>query len=122
MKTIQVQLAITLDEVAVKSLIELLAPSIKQAIEPPTSQFDQKGEARLRACRQALFGGEKPPEDQGLLIDSKEAVKLLKVSSRTLWEMQATGRMPPPVRIGRAVRWSLETLKKWIEDGCPAVR
>lgn len=122
MKTIQVQLAITLDETAARSLAELLAPAIKQALGLPASEFDQKREARLRASQNAIFGGEKPPEDQGLLIDSKEAVKLLKVSSRTLWEMQATGRMPPPVRIGRAVRWSLDTLKKWIEDGCPAVK
>ena len=24
-----------------------------------------------------------------------------------------------PIRIGRAVRWSFEVLKKWIEAGCP---
>jgi excisionase family DNA binding protein len=120
MKTIQVQLAITLDETAAQSLAELLAPAIKQAIGLPASQFDQKREARLRASRHAHFGGQKPPEDQGLLIDIKEAAMLLKVSEKTLFTMHKTGQMPPPIRIGRAVRWSLEALRKWVEAGCPA--
>jgi predicted DNA-binding transcriptional regulator AlpA len=33
--------------------------------------------------------------------------------------MHTAGEMPPPIRIGRAVRWSLEVLKKWVEAGCP---
>jgi excisionase family DNA binding protein len=53
------------------------------------------------------------------LIDSKQAAKLLKVSERTLWRMHHDGEMPPPIRIGRAVRWSLETLRKWVEEGVP---
>jgi hypothetical protein len=81
MKTIQVQLAITLDETAANSLAELLMPLIKQAMGLPASQFDQKRDARLRASQNAIFGGEKPPEEQSLLIDSKEAAKLLKVSA-----------------------------------------
>jgi predicted DNA-binding transcriptional regulator AlpA len=30
--------------------------------------------------------------------------------------------MPPPVRIGKAVRFSLDALKKWVEAGCPAMK
>ena len=31
------------------------------------------------------------------------------------------GGMPPPLRIGRAIRWSREVILKWIADGCPKV-
>ena len=119
MKTVQLQLTITLDEAAAKTLSELVAPALKQAIGNPASEFDERRAARLRASQHALFGGQKPPEGKGPLIDSREAAKLLKVSTRTLWGMQTTGKMPPPIRIGRAVRWSLDELKKWIEAGCP---
>jgi excisionase family DNA binding protein len=118
MQTIQVQLAITLGDDAAKALAELLGPAFRQAAIS-ANDADEGREARLRASQQAIFAGQKPPDDQGLLIASKEAAKLLKVSERTLWRMHTTGEMPPPIRIGRAVRWSLETLKKWVEEGCP---
>jgi len=120
MKTVQVQLTITLDETATNTLAELLAPAIKQAIANSAIESDERKESRLRASQNAIFAGEKPPGDQGLLIDSKVAARLLKVSQRTLWRMHKTGEMPPPIRIGRAVRWSVEVLKKWVEEGCPA--
>jgi excisionase family DNA binding protein len=118
MQTIQVQLAITLGDDAAKALAELPGPAFRQAAIS-ANDADEGSEARLRASQQAIFAGQKPPDDQGLLIDSKEAAKLLKVSERTLWRMHTTGEMPPPIRIGRAVRWSLETLKNWVEEGCP---
>ena len=49
----------------------------------------------------------------------RQAARLLKVSQRTIYEMHVTGRMPPPIRVGRAVRWSAEALTKWVEVGCP---
>ncbi len=91
---------------------------MKQAMQTGTEE-DARRQARLRASQNALFGGEEPPGDQGLLIDSRQAAKLLNVSPRTLWRMHNDGEMPQPIRIGRAVRWSLEALKKWIADGCP---
>ncbi len=121
MKTVQMQLTITLDETAARALAELLAPAIRQAVEPAADVAEEKRIARLRASQNALFAGEKPPEDQGRLIDSKEVAKLLKFSPRKLWGMQATGRMPAPIRIGRAVRWSADVLAKWIAVGCPPV-
>lgn len=119
MKTIQIQVAFTLDAAAAQALAELLVPVIREAVGPAADEAQDGASARLRASQHALFGGEKPPEDQGLLIDSKQAARLLKVSPRTLWQMQSTGRMPAPVRIGRAVRWSLDVLKRWVEAGCP---
>ncbi len=111
MKTVQLQLAITLGDDAAKALAELLGPAIKQAMLTDTEE-DARRQARLRASQNALFGGEEPPADQGLLIDSRQAAKLLNVSPRTLWRMHNDGEMPQPIRIGRAVRWSLEAKRQ----------
>ena len=119
MKTIQMQMSITLSDDAAKDLCEILGPALRQTIVQPCDGLNERRDARLRASQNALFAGQKPPEDQGLLIDSRQAAKLLRVSERTLWKMQNGGEMPPPIRIGRAVRWSLEALKTWIHAGCP---
>jgi excisionase family DNA binding protein len=121
MHTLHLQLAITVDDEAARTLAELLVPTLRQAALSQ-KDADERREARLRAPQQAIFVGQKPPDDQGLLIDSKHAAKLLRISERTLWEMHHTGGMPPPIRIGRAVRWSLEALKRWVEEGCPAAQ
>jgi excisionase family DNA binding protein len=119
MKTIQLQVAITLGDDGSKLLIELFTQALKQAAPQPPVEIDENREARLQTSRNALFAGEKPPTDLGLLIDSREASKLLKVSPRTLWAMQNDGRMPSPIKIGKAVRFSYEALKTWVEAGCP---
>ena len=116
MKTIQVQLAITLDDEAAKTLTDVLVPALKQLM----TDANDKSDARRRQSQTALFGGQKPPEDLGLLLDNKQTAKLLKISARTLWELAHTDKIPPPIRIGAAVRWSLDVLKKWVEAGCPA--
>lgn len=115
MERLQLRIGITLDEEAVAALVTLLRKAI-----PEFTVQDEKREARLRASQHALFSGQKPPDDRGLLIDNREAAKLLKVSERTLWRMWNEGEMPPPIRVGRAVRWSYEELKAWVAAGCPA--
>jgi excisionase family DNA binding protein len=116
MRTIQLQVAITLDEIAIRTLLDVLRPPMRQQ----KTDEEKKREARLLASRNTPFAGEKPAEDQGLLIDSREAARLLNVSPRTLYQMYTDGTMPPPIRIGRAIRFSLDALKKWVEAGCPA--
>jgi predicted DNA-binding transcriptional regulator AlpA len=122
MRTIHVQLAVTLDEDAAKALAELLGPALCQALGLPGDDGSEGSGARLRASRKGLFAGQEPPGGQELLIDSKQAAKMLKVSEQTLWRMHHDGEMPPPIRIGRAVQWSLESLRHWVEEGCPTRR
>lgn len=60
--------------------------------------------------------GEKPAP---LLIDDREAAALCGVSRshwRTLLQM---GRVPTPIRLGRAVRWRREELVAWVAAKCP---
>ncbi len=48
-----------------------------------------------------------------LLISGREAAKLLSVCERTLYTLTKAGEIPA-VRIGRAVRYSMDDLKEWI--------
>jgi excisionase family DNA binding protein len=50
-----------------------------------------------------------------LLLRSAEAARTLAVSRRKLWDMTARGEIPH-VRIGRCVRYSVDDLRRWIED------
>jgi predicted DNA-binding transcriptional regulator AlpA len=102
-----------------RTFAELLALAIKQAIGSSASEVEEKRDAHHRASQVANSGGAQSLTDQGMLIDSREAMRLLKVAKRTLWQMHTTGKMPPPIRIGRAIRWRLEVLKQWVEAGCP---
>lgn len=122
MKTIQLQLSLTLGGEAEKALVELLVQAMKQANVDPNADADERRAARIAQSRNAVFAGQKPPKEAGLLLDSKDVAKLLKLSARTIWAMQNDGRMPPPIRIGSAVRWNYETLKSWIEKGCPTIQ
>lgn len=111
MKPITLNLTITTDE-------DILVGLIERAVFNAMG-IDQQREARLRQSRHANYGGQKPPEDMGLLIDSVQASKLLKVSPRTLFTMYTTGQMPQPIRIGKVVRWGYEELQAWVNAGCP---
>lgn len=65
MERLQLRIGITLDEEAVAALVTLLRKAI-----PEFTVLDEKREARLRASQHALFSGQKPPDDRGLLIDT----------------------------------------------------
>lgn len=53
--------------------------------------------------------------DASLLVSEQRAAELLGISSRTLWGLRANGQIPC-VRVGRCVRYSVESLKRWIEE------
>ena len=111
MKPVTLQVSITFDE-------DVLTAIIRRAVISVMG-IDPQREARIRASQHANFGGQKPPEDKGLLIDLREAAKLLGLSQRTVWGMAKSGRMPKPIKIGRAARWSQEELRAWVNAGGP---
>ena len=117
MPTIHIQLALTFDESSVQAITQVLGPALKQALTPTRTEADDRRDARLRSSRNALFAGQKPA-DESLLIDSRQAAKLLGVSDRTLWKMRQAKTIVPPVKFGKAIRWNAEHLKKWIDEGC----
>lgn len=123
MTPVQIRLTLSLDESAAKALADLLVPVMREALAPPPQTVDEtKRQARLLASRKAIFGGEEPPTEHGLLIDGKEASRLLGVSEKTLQRMSRSGEVPPLIKIGRAVRWSYPALKSWVGAGCPSMK
>lgn len=59
-------------------------------------------------------------EQEPLLVTALEFARLMCISTRTLWRLRSAGQLPDPVRLGGAVRWRLDDIKKWIADGCPS--
>lgn len=56
------------------------------------------------------------------LITVKQVAALLSVSERHIHRMRDLGRIPPPIRVGRLLRWDRSKLDAWIDAGCPPVR
>ena len=48
-----------------------------------------------------------------LLVSPREAARLLSICEKTLWTLSKNGEIPA-VRIGRAVRYSMDELQAWI--------
>ncbi|MEX1090138.1 MAG: helix-turn-helix domain-containing protein [Phycisphaeraceae bacterium] len=61
------------------------------------------------------------PQATPLLVDPREAARLLGISPRLLWTMTARGDVPC-VRAGRLVRYRPETLREWTEQNESAGR
>lgn len=55
-----------------------------------------------------------------LLLSPADLARELGLSTRTVRRLDLEGRLPAPVRIGRAVRWSRDSvILPWIAAGCP---
>jgi excisionase family DNA binding protein len=57
--------------------------------------------------------------DEPLLVTAREVSLLLRVSLRTLWRLRSAGDVPAPIKVGAHVRWRLQDVREWIENGCP---
>lgn len=51
---------------------------------------------------------------ESLLLSTREAAKRLSISERTLYQLTKSGKLPC-VRLGLAKRYSVETIKTWIQ-------
>lgn len=58
-------------------------------------------------------------EQEPLLLSAVEAARLLRISERHFYKLHASGRVPRPVRFGRAVRWRADELREWVAAGAP---
>lgn len=54
-----------------------------------------------------------------LALNAAEAARQLGISERHLWALHSQGRIPRPVRLGRATRWPLDELRAWLAAGSP---
>lgn len=60
---------------------------------------------------------ELPP---ALLMTVDDLARELRTSPKTIRRMDAAGRLPRAVKIGRAKRWPRATIVAWIAAGAPA--
>jgi predicted DNA-binding transcriptional regulator AlpA len=57
-----------------------------------------------------------------MLVDLRGLTAMLARSRAALERDSAAGRLPPPVRLGRSRRWSVDVIRHWVDAGCPAAR
>lgn len=56
-----------------------------------------------------------------LLLNAKQAAKVLGISRSKLYSMHSAGLVPMPLTLGQgSIRWSVEELKNWTRAGCPS--
>lgn len=58
-------------------------------------------------------------EEQTLVIGTRGVARMLNVSQRHVERLDASQLIPKPVWIGRAKRWRLSDIERWLERGCP---
>ena len=54
-----------------------------------------------------------------MLLPAGAAAKLLGISERHFYKLHSSGRVPKPIRLGRAVRWRADELRDWVAAGTP---
>ncbi len=59
---------------------------------------------------------------RALLSVDDIATLYLGCSTRHVYRLSNSGRMPRPIKLGSLVRWPRAVIEQWIADGCPSVR
>lgn len=59
--------------------------------------------------------------DEPLLLTVRDVARWLRISTRQVWRLLSGGKLPRPLRLGGAVRWQGEELRRWLSAGCPEV-
>jgi excisionase family DNA binding protein len=56
------------------------------------------------------------------LFAVKRVAELLNCSTRHVWRLADSGKMPAPLKLGGLRRWNPATLEEWLNSGCPDLR
>lgn len=60
------------------------------------------------------------PELQPLAVSARQLGAMLGLSVRNIRALDASGKLPKPVRIGgRSVRWPVDEIRDWLAAGAP---
>ena len=54
-----------------------------------------------------------------LMLRVEDVAAMLAISTRQVFRLADSGKMPRPLKLGGAVRWRKGDLETWIEKGCP---
>jgi len=52
------------------------------------------------------------------LIDVRGVAERLNCSTRQVWKLASSGRLPAPLRLGRSVKWRESDIDRFITAGC----
>ncbi len=63
----------------------------------------------------------RPIDESARLLTVSAVAELLGISGRHIYRLSDSGRMPRPMKLGGAVRWDRDEIRRWIDAGCPAV-
>ena len=63
--------------------------------------------------------GSPHPDSRDRLLTAKQLATVLAISIRTVWRLDAAGRLPRPIRLGGSVRWRGSEIDRWLRAGCP---
>ncbi len=58
-------------------------------------------------------------EGTPLVVSAKVLAQLLGVSVRQVWRLNATAKLPKPIRLGGSVKWLRKEIDAFVEAGCP---
>jgi len=73
----------------------------------------------LKGCR--MENTQTTVAEPAMLLDVQSVASLLGVSGRHVYRLADAGKMPRPLKLGGAVRWDRDVVRRWIESGCPSV-
>lgn len=102
-----------------QALRDLLSQVLNIVVTTPPAPPPSPTPPPLQRVEPEFVAARQLSEEENLLLNSKQVAKLLDISERTLWGHSHSGRIPPPIKIGSAVRWSIIELREWVEAGCP---
>jgi len=54
-----------------------------------------------------------------VLLTANALGQMLGLSRRQIFRLNSCGKIPAPIRIGGAVRWSAQEIANWLEAGAP---
>lgn len=58
-------------------------------------------------------------DSTALTVSALDGAALLGIGRTKFLQLHASGRLPLPLRFGRAVRWRRAELEDWLNAGCP---
>ena len=62
-------------------------------------------------------------EHLAALLDVRQVAAMLGCSTRHVYRLSDSGRMPRPIKLGALVRWDRKLIvEQWIAEGCKPVR
>jgi excisionase family DNA binding protein len=62
------------------------------------------------------------PMEPPAMLSVDQVARLLGCSSRHVYRLADSGRLPRPLKLGALVRWPRKAIDEWLANGCPVCR